>query len=76
MTFRTSGRLKSTAEAGFAYDQMLERGNEGGEVLIMSGVNGLVDQTKTIERIVTVLELDQIAFEGSDSLDDPTKVAQ
>ncbi len=68
------GRLKSTAEAGFAYDQMLERGNEGGEQLIMGGVNGRVDQTKTIERIVTALELDQIEFEGSDSLDNPDAV--
>ncbi|WP_170410026.1 imelysin family protein [Ruegeria atlantica] len=73
-TMQALGRLKSTAEAGFAYDQMLERGNEGGEVLIMGGVNGLVDQTKTIERIVTALELDQIEFEGSDSLDNPDAV--
>ncbi|MEW2916137.1 imelysin family protein [Ruegeria sp. ANG10] len=73
-TMQALGRLKSTAEAGFAYDQMLERGNEGGEQLIMGGVNGLVDQTKTIERIVTTLELDQIEFEGSDSLDNPDAV--
>ncbi|WP_170413499.1 imelysin family protein [Ruegeria arenilitoris] len=73
-TMQALGRLKSTAEAGFAYDQMLERGNEGGEQLIMGGVNGLVDQTKTIERIVTALELDQIEFEGSDSLDNPDAV--
>ncbi len=73
-TMQALGRIKSTAEAGFAYDQMLERGNEGGEALIMGGVNGLVDQTKTIERIVTALELDQIEIEGSDSLDDPNAV--
>ncbi|KIC41864.1 peptidase [Ruegeria sp. ANG-R] len=75
-TMQALGRIKSTAEAGFAYDQMLERGNEGGEALIMRGVNGLVDQTKTIERIVTALELDQIDFEGSDSLDNPDAVFQ
>jgi putative iron-regulated protein len=75
-TMQALGRLKSTAEAGFAYDQMLERGNAGGEALIMGGVNGLVDQTKTIERIVTALELDQIEFEGSDSLDNPDAVFQ
>ncbi len=73
-TMLALGRIKSTAEAGFAYDQMLERGNEGGEALIMGGVNGLVDQTKTIERIVTALDLDQIDFEGSDSLDNPNAV--
>ncbi|WP_050604712.1 imelysin family protein [Ruegeria sp. 6PALISEP08] len=75
-TMQALGNIKSTAEAGFAYDQMLERGNEGGEALIMGGVNGLVDQTKTIERIVTALELDGIAFEGSDSLDNPNAVFQ
>jgi putative iron-regulated protein len=75
-TMRALGRIKSAAEAGFAYDQMLERGNEGGEALIMGGVNGLIDQTRSIERVVTVLGLDQIAFEGSDSLDDPNAVFQ
>lgn len=75
-TMQALGRIKSTAEAGFAYDQMLERGNAGGEALIMGGVNGLIDQTKTIERIVTKLELDQIDFEGSDSLDNPNAVFQ
>ncbi len=73
-TMLALGVMKSTAEAGFAYDQMLERGNAGGEALIMGGVNGLIDQTKTIERIVTALELENIEFEGSDSLDNPDAV--
>ncbi|MCA0905505.1 peptidase [Ruegeria marisrubri] len=73
-TMQALGKIKTTAEAGFAYDQMLERGNEGGEALIMGGVNGLIDQTKTIERIVAALELDGVAFEGSDSLDNPDAV--
>lgn len=68
--------IVAAAETGFAYDQMLERGNERGEALIMAGVNGLIDQTRTIERIVTALDLDQIAFEGSDSLDNPSAVFQ
>lgn len=68
--------IVAAAENGFAYDQMLERGNERGEALIMAGVNGLIDQTRTIERIVTALDLDQIAFEGSDSLDNPSAVFQ
>ncbi len=75
-TMQALGLLKATAESGFAYDQMLERGNEGGEQLIMAGVNGLIDQTKTIERIVATLKLDQVAFEGSDSLDNPDAVFQ
>lgn len=73
-TMRSLGLIKSTAEAGFAYDQMLERGNEGGEALVMAGVNGLVDQTKTIERIVAAFDLSEVAIEGSDSLDNPSAV--
>jgi len=75
-TMMALGRIKTAAEAGFAYDQMLERGNAGGEALIMGGVDRLIDQTRSIERVVTTLGLDQIAFEGSDSLDDPNAVFQ
>lgn len=73
-TMRELGQIVLAAEAGFAYDQMLERGNEAGEALIMGGVNGLIAQTQTIERIVVALGLDTIAFEGSDSLDNPSAV--
>lgn len=76
MTMMSLGRIKTAAEAGFAYDQMLERGNVAGEALIMGGVNGFIDQTRSIERVVSILNLDQIAFEGSDSLDDPEAVFQ
>ena len=75
-TMMSLGRIKTAAEAGFAYDQMLERGNDAGEALVMGGVNGLIDQTRSIERVVTALGLDQIAFEGSNSLDDPNAVFQ
>jgi putative iron-regulated protein len=75
-TMMALARIKTTAEAGFSYDQMLERGNEAGENLIMGGVNGLVDQTKSFERVVALLGLDSIEFEGSDSLDKPAAVFQ
>jgi len=75
-TMTALGEIKSAAEDGFAYDQMLERGNAKGEALIMGGVDGLIDQTKTIERVVTTLGLDGIEFEGSDSLDNPSSVFQ
>ncbi len=70
------GRIKSAAEAGFAYDEMLARGNAGGEALIMGGVEGLIEQTRSIERVVSALELGGIEIEGSDSLDDPSAVFQ
>lgn len=73
-TMMSLGRIKTAAEAGFSYDQMLERGNAAGEALVMGGVDGLVDQTKSIEAAVTALGLDNLAFEGSDSLDNPDAV--
>lgn len=68
--------IKTAAEGGFAYDQMLEAGNKEGEALIMGAVNALVTQTASIERAVTVLGLSKIDFEGSDSLDNPGAVFQ
>ncbi len=75
-TMMALGRIKTAAEAGFAYDEMLARGNEAGERLIMGGVDALIAQTRTIERIVAALDLGGIDFEGSDSLDDPSAVFQ
>ncbi|MEM9584104.1 MAG: imelysin family protein [Pseudomonadota bacterium] len=69
------GRIKTAAEAGFSYDMMLEQGNEAGEALIMGGVNGLIDQTRSIERVVAALGT-SIEVEGSDSLDNPDAVFQ
>ncbi|HBD90000.1 MAG: peptidase [Rhodobacteraceae bacterium GWE1_64_9] len=68
--------IKTAAEGGFAYDQMLEAGNKDGEALVMGAVNALVTQTASIERAVTALGLSGTEFEGSDSLDNPTAVFQ
>ncbi|MFT6451169.1 MAG: putative iron-regulated protein [Halocynthiibacter sp.] len=73
-TMTALGAIKTAAEGGFAYDQMLEQGSAKGEALVMGGVNALIDQTRSIERIVPALALDEIAFEGSDSLDNPDAV--
>ncbi|MEP3299427.1 MAG: imelysin family protein [Pseudoruegeria sp.] len=75
-TMRALGAIKLAAESGFSYDQMLEQGNAAGEALVMGGVNGLVEQTRSIERVVATLGASGIEFEGSDSLDDPSAVFQ
>ena len=75
-TMRNLGQIKTAAEAGMAYDQMLARANKGGEALIMGGVNALIAQTKTIERIVATLKLENVAIEGSDSLNTTGAVFQ
>ena len=75
-TMMALGRIKTAAEAGFSYDMMLERGSAAGEALVMGGVNALIDQTRSIERAVAILGVEPIAFEGSDSLDNPDAVFQ
>ena len=75
-TMLEMSEMKTAAEAGFAYDMMLERGNEAGEALIMGAVDALVDQTRSIERAVAALGVGGIEFEGSDSLDNPDAVFQ
>jgi putative iron-regulated protein len=68
--------LVDAGAQGMAYDMMLAPGNKKGEALIMTLVDDLVSQTKSIERVVGLLGLDAVAFEGSDSLDNPDAVFQ
>ncbi|MEL6284169.1 MAG: imelysin family protein, partial [Pseudomonadota bacterium] len=75
-TMAALGAIKSTAEAGMSYDQMLDPNNEAGGALITTAVDALVTQTRSIERAVAALNLDAIEFEGSDSLDNPNAVFQ
>lgn len=68
--------LKARADEGEAYDQMIGEGNEAGNAVVQAAIDGLVNQTKSIERAVGALKLDAVAFEGSDSLDNPGSVFQ
>ena len=68
--------VKARADGGEAYDQQIGEGNAEGNAAVQAAIDALVDQTTSIERAVAALKLDAIAFEGSDSLDDPGKVFQ
>jgi len=57
-----------------AYDQMIGEGNVEGNAVVQEAIDALVDQTRSIERVVTLLDLEAIEFEGSDSLDNPNAV--
>lgn len=74
ITMEALGAIRSAAEGGFAYDQMLARGNAEGEALIMAGVDGLIEQARSFQRLFPALGLADTAFEGSDSLDNPGAV--
>ncbi|MES0177665.1 imelysin family protein [Mesorhizobium sp. M0025] len=66
--------IKAREVAGEAYDQQIAEGNTEGNATVQAAIDALVDQTKSIERAVGALNLNNIAFEGSDSLDAPDKV--
>ena len=61
--------MATRADTVEAYDQMIGAGNEEGNAVVQAAIDGLIDQTRSIERAVTLLDLDGIAIEGSDSLD-------
>ena len=69
-------QMKKTAESGKSYDQMLGEGDKAGNKVVQDVVDSLKDQTRTIEKLITALNLQSIEFEGSDSLDSPEKVFQ
>lgn len=57
-----------------AYDQMIGEGNADGNAAVQAAIDALVDQTRSIERIASLLDIESIEFEGSDSLDNPNAV--
>jgi putative iron-regulated protein len=68
--------VDSAEKSGVAYDQLIGADNKAGNAKVMAAIDALVAQTKDIEKGVTTLGLESIAFEGSDSLDAPDKVTQ
>ena len=68
--------LKTRAETIERYDQMLGEGNPEGEAVVQAAIDGLIAQTRPIERLIAALDLGAVQLEGSDSLDAPSAVFQ
>jgi putative iron-regulated protein len=69
--------IKVKGDSGaMAYDQMIGEGNPEGNALVQAAIDALLDQTRTIERIIVALDLGPLELEGSDSLDAPEAVFQ
>ena len=66
--------MKTRAETVETYDQMIADGNKEGNAVVQAAIDRLVDQTRSLERVITLLELGKVAIEGSDSLDKPDAV--
>ncbi len=75
-TIAAMEKITERAKSTEAYDQMIAEGNEEGNRVVLTAIDGLVSQTKTIERVIASLSLSGISLEGSDSLDNPAAVAQ
>ena len=75
-TVEAATALRARAEAGEAYDQMIGEGNEEGNAVVQAVIDGLVKQTRSLERVIAALELGGVTIEGSDSLDNPDAVFQ
>ena len=67
--------MAERAETVEAYDQMIGEGNAEGNAVVQTAIDALVAQTRTIERVATLLDA-SVSVEGSDSLDDPDAVFQ
>ena len=68
--------LAKRAEGGEAYDQMIGEVNEAGNAVVQAVIDGLVAQTRSLERVIAALNVGEVTIEGSDSLDSPDKVFQ
>jgi putative iron-regulated protein len=55
---------------------MIGEDNPEGNAMVQTAIDALLDQTRTIERIIAALDLGPLELEGSDSLDDPQAVFQ
>ncbi|WP_416796495.1 imelysin family protein [Ciceribacter azotifigens] len=75
-TLDAMNAMAKRAETVEAYDQMIGEGNVEGNATVQAAIDGLIDQTKTIERIIASQDLGTVELEGSDSLDNPEAVFQ
>ena len=75
-TFLAMRAMADRAQTVEAYDQMIGEGNIEGNAVVQKAIDGLVDQTRSIERVIATLNLGAASLEGSDSLDDPEAVFQ
>lgn len=73
-TLTAMNAMADRAKKVEAYDQMIGEGNAQGNAVVQAAIDGLIDQTKTVERIIAKLDLGAIKLEGSDSLDNPNAV--
>jgi putative iron-regulated protein len=73
-TMNAMAVIVRSAEDGEAYDQLIGEGNKAGNAKVQAAIDALTAQTRVIEKVSGAIGLSTIAFEGSDSLDNPKAV--
>ena len=69
--------MKTRGDAVEKYDQMIAEGNAEGNAVVQAAIDGLIAQTRGVERAVALLQLgDTVTIEQSDSLTNPDAVFQ
>lgn len=64
----TEAAIEAMVRQDDPFDVLIAAGNAEGEALINAVVTALMDETRTIEKIINVLDLQNVSIEGSDSL--------
>jgi putative iron-regulated protein len=60
--------LVDAGEAGNTYDVLIASGNSEGEAIINRIVTALMEETRSIEKVINSLQLQNVSIEGSSSL--------
>lgn len=69
--------MKTRGDTIEKYDQMIGEGNTEGNAVVQAAIDGLIAQTRGVERAVALLNLgDTVTIEQSDSLTNPDAVFQ
>ena len=71
---KTAEKMYDRAEGGEAFDMMIAKGNTAGNKTVQNFIDASVDFSKLLKKSLAVLKLDDVEFEGSDSLDNPGQV--
>ncbi|MDP5055762.1 MAG: peptidase [Marinomonas hwangdonensis] len=66
--------MVDAAKKGQTFDVLIALNNTQGNELVQTFVDSLVNETRSTEEIIRLLNLQGIALEGSDSLDNPSAV--
>lgn len=61
--------LIEQAKLGNTFDVLIGNGHENGEAIITRIVNALMEETRSIEKVISALALENVSLEGSDSLE-------